>query len=133
MGIGQKVKKDKAPDTPARPESVAQRMERETLEREGYKPIASGPIHTWEAGTVAKGTLLDIRKGQYGPLFDIELEGGEVQTWACPAILASRVRRIPTGSAIYVRCTGTTATASGEAWDFAVMAKPKDRDGDIPF
>lgn len=65
--------------------------------------------------TSITGTYLGLKPGKFGPdtLFDIRV-GDAVQTWTCPAILASKLTRVAIGETVEVNHLGSVENKSGQ-------------------
>jgi hypothetical protein len=134
----------KANATPKRA-SVDARIE--SMVAAGWRVTGGGKVVGWEVDREIIGTLVALRDGKFGPLADVRLlhplplngevhEIGEVIALGCPTVLHNRLRSVPIGDSIYVRCTGTIETEKGQsAWDFTVLSrKPADPDQEeLPF
>ena len=107
---------------------------KEEVLKAGYVPAEAGEIVPWNEGDVLDGRLVEIRESAKFPgsfLMDVRLASGEVATRPCPTILHSKLRGVPIGADVWIRCLGMVETQSGQqAWDFeALYGFPKSRKG----
>lgn len=98
------------------------------LRRQGWSNLGDSDIEPWEIGREERGRFVEIRdvhtKFGVSKLASIETDAGELVTFGAPAILERRLMRAGLGREVYIKCVGKVATASGEAWDFLVLAAP---------
>jgi len=67
-------------------------------------------IEGWETGTLFMGTLIRMRKGDYGFLLDARDDAGVMHTFGCPSMLASHLEGVAGGSYVRIECTGEKDT-----------------------
>jgi hypothetical protein len=105
--------------------------------------VKGAGVHKWSEGLQVTGMFRALRSitTQYGAgeLVDLEFSSGRRMTFGAPVILANRLREIPAGVTVIIRCLGKVPTPSGQAWNFKVWTpdwvppSPPAIDADIPF
>ena len=76
-------------------------------EKEGYESVGTGQIIKLDDDNpVVEGTLIAIRDGQFGPLFDIKKEDGETVTLPSDTVLVTKLTKDLVGKQIGVEYTG---------------------------
>lgn len=96
----------------------------------GGEEQKGSPIPKWEEGMEVTGGFLGLKSivTSFGPseLCEIGFADGSRVTLGAPVVLANRLRGVPYGVTVTIRCTGKEPTKSGnEAWAFRVWADTK--------
>ena len=86
---------------------------------EEWKEVSRGTITKLdEDNPSAEGTLVEIRDGLYGPLFDIKLKDGSVITLPSDTVLQTKLNKNMVGREIKVEFVGMIASTRRKGKDY---------------
>lgn len=102
------------------------------LSANGWQDIGVGSVEKWDEGEIVYGPLIRVKQGKFGKLGVFRTMAG-VKTYGLPTILEDKLANVRPGDMVYIRCTGKTVVAGGEAWDFRIFTAQIPQGAKLPF
>lgn len=89
-----------------------------TKEKRKFKEIETVPFHDFGETPEVEGKLIEIRQGDYGSVYDIELDNNEVITLPTKTVLGTKIKPTMIGKIIRVSALGEKQSQKNKKWKF---------------